>query len=153
MENMINRILVVSWITHECRESVRFGVSLAEKYRAELSVIHVVNTLWTQGWNLPKITQIDEQKKDRERAQKELDAIIDKEKKKGMTIRVFVKEGQPVEGILKTVEEEKIDLLVMRAHEAGLLEHFLIRGSNDEIIRRMPCSIVLVKSEPGPAMI
>jgi len=152
MEN-IQRILVVSWITNACRDSVQFGVSLAEKYRAELTVIHVLNTLWTQGWNLPKISLIEEQEKDRKKVKSELDKIIDREKKKGMTIRVCVKEGNPVEAILKTVEEERIDLLVMRAHEAGLLEYFLISGSNDEIIRKMPCSIVLVKSEPGPALI
>lgn len=152
MEN-INRILVVSWITQACREPVRFGISLAEKYQAELSVIHVVNTLWTQGWNLPKISLLEEQEKDRKKAKRELDKIIDSEKKKGMSIRVLIKEGNPVEGILKTVEDEKIDLIVLRAHEAGLLENFLISGSNDAIIRKMPCSIVLVKSEPGPALI
>jgi nucleotide-binding universal stress UspA family protein len=48
------------------------------------------------------------------------------------------------------VSEEKIDLIVMLAHEEGRIEHALFGGENDAIIRRMPCSILLVKKEPGP---
>jgi nucleotide-binding universal stress UspA family protein len=46
------------------------------------------------------------------------------------------------------VEEENIDLLIMSAHEEGHMEHFLFGGSNEELIRKMPCSIMLVKKEP-----
>ena len=36
----------------------------------------------------------------------------------------------------------------MLAHEEGRLEHMLFGGDNDAIIRKMPCSILLVKKEP-----
>jgi len=143
----INRILVVSWITPSCRKSAHYGVSLAAKYRAELSVIHIVNTFWLQGWSVPMISMIEERKRDLEREKQELDEIINSEKKKGMNIREFIKEGNPVEEILKTIENEKIDLVVLRAQEEGRLEHLIISGSNDAIIRKMPCSIFLVKDE------
>ena len=143
----INRILVVSWMTRCCQKSLHYGVSLAEKYKAELSVIHIVNTLWFEGWSLPMISVIEERKKELERVKQELDKIIDSEKKRGMTIREFIKEGDPVEGILKTIKDEKIDLLILRAYEQGRIERFLISGSNDAIILKMPCSILLVKTE------
>jgi nucleotide-binding universal stress UspA family protein len=38
----------------------------------------------------------------------------------------------------------------MLAHEEGHLEHFLFGRSNEEIIRKMPCSVLLVKKEPEP---
>jgi universal stress protein A len=38
----------------------------------------------------------------------------------------------------------------MLAHEEGRLEHFISGRSNEEIIRHMPCSIMLVKKEPAP---
>ena len=53
------------------------------------------------------------------------------------------------EDILKTSVQEKIDLLVMLAHEEGHLEDLLFNRSNDELVRKMPCSILLVKNEPG----
>lgn len=145
----IKRILVVSWITGCCQESIHYGVSLAEKYKAELAVVHIVNTLWLEGWNLPTISLIEERKRDLERVKLELDKLIKIEKKKGMAIREFIKEGDPVAGILETIKDEKIDLLVLRAHEESRVERFLVGGSNDAIIRKMPCSIFLVKFEPG----
>jgi len=138
-------------MTQSCQETVHYGVSLAENYKAELAVIHIVNTFWLQGWNLPITSLIEERKKDLEKVKKELDRIIEHEKKKGVTIREIIKEGDPVKGILKTIEEEKIDLAVLRAQEEGRLEHFLISGSNDAIIRKMPCCIFLVKAKPVPA--
>jgi len=51
---------------------------------------------------------------------------------------------------VKMVKEEKIDLLILSAHAEGRIEHALFGGENDAIIRRMPCSILLVKDEPEP---
>lgn len=45
--------------------------------------------------------------------------------------------------------KEKIDLLVLPAHEDGLLEDRFFNRSNDELVRKMPRSILLVKNEPG----
>jgi len=144
----INRILVVSWVTQACQKTVHYGVSLAEKYNAELSVIHIVNTFWLQDWSVPKISMIEERKENLDREKHELDEIIAKEKKKGINIRELIKEGDPAEEILKTIADEKIDLVVLRAQTEGRLEHFIISGSNEAIIRKMPCSIFLVKDEP-----
>jgi nucleotide-binding universal stress UspA family protein len=77
----------------------------------------------------------------------ELHEIISLEKKKGMAIKEFVKEGIPSEVILKLIKEEAIDLLILRSYEESRLERMLVGGSNDEIIRAMPCSIFLVKQE------
>lgn len=37
----------------------------------------------------------------------------------------------------------------MLAHEEGRLEDLFFNRSNDELVRKMPCSIMLVKKEPG----
>ncbi len=37
----------------------------------------------------------------------------------------------------------------MLADEEDHLEHFLFGRSNEELVRRMPCSILLVKKEPA----
>jgi nucleotide-binding universal stress UspA family protein len=145
----IRRILAVSWITQYCKATIHSAVSLAAKYDAELSVIHVVDTSWMQGWNLPMMLHEEEHQKEMERIKAELNSIINREKKGGMKIKTIIKEGDPVEEILKVIEKEKVDLVVLRAHEESRIEHFMVGGSNDAIIRKMPCSIYLVKNEPG----
>jgi nucleotide-binding universal stress UspA family protein len=144
----IRRILGVSWMTQYCQRTVHYAVSLAAKYGAELSVIHVIDTLWSQGWNLPTMSQEESREKDEERIQSELDNIISGETKGGVKIKTIIKEGDPIEEILKVIEEEKIDLVILRAHEESRIERLLVGGSNDALIRKMPCSILLVKKEP-----
>jgi universal stress protein A len=147
----IKRIMVVSRMTKYCQKAVHYGVSLAKQYGAELSVVHVVHDpLIFSGWNLPIPSLAEEFKKTIADAKKELGAIINMEKEKGMTIKEMIREGEPTKEILKAVKEEQIDLLIMLAHEEGRLEHFLFGRSNESIVRTMPCSIFLVKKEPEP---
>jgi universal stress protein A len=151
MNDDIKRILVVSRMTKYCQKAVHYGVSLARKYGAELYVIHVIhNPFGYEGWNLP-ITSL---KKDYQRIQQEakddLDRLIDSEKANGMAVKELIRGGEPTKEVLKVIKEENIDLLILLAHEEGRLEHFLFGRSNEALIRRMPCSILMVKKEPEP---
>jgi nucleotide-binding universal stress UspA family protein len=94
------------------------------------------------------MSQEESREKDEERIQSELDNIISGETKGGVKIKTIIKEGDPIEEILKVIEEEKIDLVILRAHEESRIERLLVGGSNDALIRKMPCSILLVKKEP-----
>ena len=147
----IKRILVVSRDTKDCRKAVRYGVSLSRKYKAELYVIHVVHDPFSlAGWNLPLLSLDEEYKRLLRETREELAATIAAEKKKGMKVKELVKEGYPATEIFQVVKDENIDLIILLAHEEGRLEHFLFGQSNDEIIRKMPCSILMVKKEPEP---
>jgi nucleotide-binding universal stress UspA family protein len=146
----VKRILVVSRMTKYCRKAVHSGVSLCKKYGAELYVIHVIhNPFGYEGWNLPISSLKEDYKKIQQKAKADLDAIINSEKTEGVTVTELILEGEPTKEILKVVEEKNIDLIILLAHEEGRLEHFLFGRSNEELIRRMPCSILMVKKEPG----
>ena len=145
----IARILVVSRMTKDCRKAVHYGVSLSQKYGAELYVIHVVHDpVMFSGWNLPIPTMREEYLKTVKEAKEDLSAVIRDEESKGLSIKEIIEEGEPTEKILAAVKENSIDLIIMLAHEEGRLEHFLFGRSNEEIFRKMPCSILLVKKEP-----
>ena len=81
----------------------------------------------------------------------DLDRIIEAEQNTGIPIEVSFEGGDPDEKILHFVKENKIDLLIMLSHEEGRLEHLLFGRSIDKIIRKLPCSVLLVKQEPGRA--
>ena len=144
----IKRILVVSRIiTKGCHQAIHYGISLSKKYGAELSVLHIIDTFWIKGWNVPMIGVEEEYKKELKRTKEELDVMINMEKEKGMVVKELLKEGDPTEEILKVINEENIDLIILLAHEESRVEHFLFGRSNEEIIRKIPCSILLVKQK------
>ncbi len=148
----IKRILVVSRMIQTCRPAVQSGVSLARCYGAELYIIHsVYNPFGLKGWSLGTMSLAKQYSQILEETRLALSEIVAEEKAKGMTIKVIVSEGEPTEEILLTVRAEKIDLLVMLAHEEGFLENLIFNRSNDELVRKMPCSILLVKKEPEAA--
>ena len=127
--------------------TIQAGISLSRKYKAELSVIHVMDTTWLQGWSVPMISMEQEHKKEMEKHKEELHDIINIENKKGVSIKEFVREGTSSDVILKLIKEEDIDLLILRSYEESRFERMLVGSNNDEIIRAMPCSIFLVKQE------
>jgi len=145
--DIVSHILVVSWLTKYCENTIKFGVSLSRKYNAELSVIHVMDTKLLQGWSIPMVSVEQEHKRDMEKRRKELHNIVSSEMEKGLKIKEYVSEGNPSEVILRHIEEKKVDLLILRMHEQSALERMLVGGGNEEIIRAKPCSIFLVKQQ------
>jgi len=129
------------------RKAIRFGIALSNKYGSELFVIHVVHDpISFESW-FPVSTKESLDKR-KEKAKKEIDKIINTEKEAGRHIEELMVEGNPFNEIMKAVEEEKIDLIILPTHEEGRLEHYLFSHINDKIIKAMPCSVMLVKSEP-----
>jgi nucleotide-binding universal stress UspA family protein len=153
MENF-RRILVISRMTPHCRDAIRSGIFLARKFDAKLEVLHFVSNpgdmkVVNAPGLLPKEEHKNYQNIQRE-AKEELDKVIRQETRDGFPIKELISDRDPVEEVVKVVKEEKIDLVVMLAHEEGRLEHALFGGENDAIIRRLPCSMLLVKKEPEP---
>jgi nucleotide-binding universal stress UspA family protein len=153
--NEIKRILAVCRATKHCEKVVDYGISLAKQNNAKLYVLHVVDDPFgLEAWSLPVVSwqEIRKEYKDmQEKARADLDQIIKSERSTGTPIEVSVAGGDPDEKILGFVRENEIDLLIMLAHEEGRLEHLLFGRSIDKIIRKLPCSVMLVKQEPGPA--
>jgi len=146
--NDIRRIMVVATDIKHSRETVHSGVSLARKYDAELVVLHVEHDPFgVDGWNLPFLSVDEEYKALLKEAKKNLEKVIQVESGSGLQVKEVIREGEPIGAIRKVVEEEKIDLLIFPAHEESRLEHFLFGRINEAIIRRLPCSILLLKQE------
>ncbi len=146
-----NHILVVSRSTKHCQKAIYYGISLAKKYGAELSIYHSLHDplgMWEWDLLIPyERTMREEYKKAQQKAKEEIDKIIIAEKAQCMPVKEFIRKGDLSDEILRIVEEEKIDLIVMLAHERRRLEHHLFDLDIEQIILKMPCSILLVKSE------
>ncbi len=149
----LKRILVVCRMMRHCANAIRCGISLSRHYGAELYVLHVSDSPRNcgQGWNLSAPALILDNKYDTmlQKTRNELHAIVNCVGSTGAHVTELVRRGDPGEVIMQVVEEKDADLIIMSAHEEGRLERFLFNYSNEKIIRRIPCSILLVKTEPA----
>jgi nucleotide-binding universal stress UspA family protein len=126
---------------------------MSRQLGAKLYVLHIMDNPFKSGqkWNLsaPTLTLANEYDKMLQKTKEELDAIINTERLNGNNIIELIRTGDAAEVIMQVADEKDIDLIVMSAHEEGRLEQILFGYSNEKIIRRMPCSILLVKTEPA----
>src|SRR5512141_2021109 len=115
----IKRILVVSRWTDDCKKAIHYGISCARLLGAKLTILQVEHdplSLRAGALALPSLRQVEEEYRAMmAQVKKEVDVIIQEEKAQGLSIKQIVKDVEPVREILKVVEEEKIDLLVMAA--------------------------------------
>ncbi len=146
MEN-VKRILVVSRMTMFSRKAIRFGISVANKYGSELYVLHIAydSNVFESWFPVSMKKSADELMR---KAKKEIDDIIRSEREGGISIEEIMASGKPFKEVMRVVEEKGIDLIILPTHKEGRLEHYLFSRTNDEIIKEMPCSILLVKSDP-----
>lgn len=145
----VKKILVVCRMVRFCSKVVHYGVSLASKYGSEVIVMNVIHDPFgIEGWSLPLPSLAEDYRRLFEKTKKELEEIIAREKTHGTPIRELIREGKPVDEILRVIREEKIDLLLLPAHEETRIERFIFGDDNQEIMHKMPCSIMLVKRGP-----
>jgi nucleotide-binding universal stress UspA family protein len=144
----ISRILVVSRMTKVDRKAFHYGVSLARAVGAELLLLYIVRDLSGTGKREATVSSLDaNSRREITRAHKGLHDLVTLERSRGLGVKELVKEGTPADVIVKTVVEERIDLLIMPAHEEGKIEHYLFcRGTND-IVKKLPCSILLIQED------
>ena len=83
--------------------------------------------------------------------EQQFDTIIEAEQTQGMVIRRITKHGHPAEEILKAAYEGEIDLLIMAHHPEDSLQYYLFCRDHEEVIGKVPCSIILVRTEPRVA--
>ncbi|MBP7526553.1 MAG: universal stress protein [Syntrophorhabdaceae bacterium] len=149
----VKRILVVSRSTEECKKAFHYGVSLARAYGAELSILHIEYDPFNKvGLHyLASLGSFQEEYRAHEKqVREELDAMIREEKAVGMAIKEMVEQGEPVQQTLEAVKKCGTDLIIMAAHEEGRIERMIYGRSTHEILRRLPCSLMLVKGELSP---
>ena len=148
----VKRILVVSRSTVECKKALHYGVTLAKAFSAQLSILHIeYDPFENIGFHhvaSTSLTDFREEYRVREKQiREEIDAHIRHEMAEGTVVSEIVERGEPLEQTLRAVEKDKIDLIIMAAHEEGRIERMIYGRSTHELIRKLPCSIMFVKGE------
>ena len=142
---MFNNILVVSRSTKKCIKVLRTGIDLARRFDAKLHLLHIVpDPLNLREWDMQSPSFDREFEKMVAQARVELDRLVKAEGAQGLVISEWVKGGDPITEIEAVVKDENVDLILLRAHKQGRLEHVFFGRTNDAIIRSLPATLLLV---------
>jgi nucleotide-binding universal stress UspA family protein len=119
--------------------------SLGEKYHTEVHVLYVIEELayhepWYGEFDRSHIDKIHEWEK--ERAQKRLDEICENYLKGCPLYIRHIAIGEPAQEILKLIDREKVDMVVMASH--GRRGHFHFGSVAEKVVKNSPVPVVTI---------
>jgi nucleotide-binding universal stress UspA family protein len=144
----LKRILVPTDFSESARRALRYGMSFAREYKADLVLLHVVENL-TVGYAsdlfpVPMAEVFDEISG---YAKTELAKLGAEAREKGVSVRELVVQGKPSAEIVRVAKEETADMIVLGTHGKGMLDKALFGSTAERVIRRAPCPVLTVGLE------
>lgn len=139
----IKKILVPTDFSESAKHALNYGVSFAREYKADLILVHVVETL-TVGYAsdlfpVPMAEVFDEISG---YAKTEIGKLATEIREKGLSVREMVLQGKPSAEIVRIAKEEGVDIIVLGTHGKGMLDQALFGSTAERVIRKAPCPVL-----------
>lgn len=146
----IEKILVPTDFSQGSHKALQYAVMLGTEFKAKIVLLHVVSTpLDISGMHVPHFSLDKIMEEMRERAEKEMEALLQEKniKKAGITFETQVREGVPFLQIIQGAKEAEADLIVMGTHGRTGLEHVFFGSTAEKVVRKAPCPVLTVRPE------
>jgi nucleotide-binding universal stress UspA family protein len=153
----LQKILFPTDFSRCAEQALAHAVFLAEKYDAEIHVLHVVTLFEDQPSIISdEITETEETiRKLEDIAGKQLNKVVDSQGSDNLKIITATKrEVSAAPAILEYASENNIDLIVMGTHGRRGLGHLLLGSAAEEVVRLAACPVFTIRElkEPKPVM-
>lgn len=143
----LKRILWPTDFSRTAEAALPYVTSLTRKYNAEIHVLYVIEDLaHHEGWygefgsdHIQKLMEFSEKS-----ARQKLDQICEKYLEGCPLYIKHVATGDPAREILRVIEEEKIDMVVMTSR--GEKGHFNFGSVSEKVVRNSKVPVVIVPS-------
>ncbi|HXG11081.1 MAG TPA: universal stress protein [Gemmataceae bacterium] len=143
----LRRILVPTDFSKHSQNALTYGAAFAEKFGAELYLLHVVQDLalfipdaiTVAPPVAPPVEQFIAA------ARSALERVTQESNLQGLTIHPEVREGTPFYEIIRFAQEKDIDLIVMGTHGHSGLAHVLLGSTAEKVVRKAPCPVLTVR--------
>ena len=154
----IKRILYATDLSESAKHAFNYAAAIANRFDAKITVLHVIESIASNAeWQIVEYLGEDRWKElQKENKQEFLESV-----KKSLSNfcedmtssliscpflvdDLLVKEGVPVDEILKAVDSKNCDMVVMGTHGYGMLADALIGSTARRIVRRCKKPVMVV---------
>jgi nucleotide-binding universal stress UspA family protein len=149
----IKSILFPTDISRCADQALEHAVFLAEKYEADIHVLHVVTLFRDQPEIVSdEIAETEEMiRKLEDIAEKQLSKVVDSHGSDDMKITIAKRRGvSAAPAILEYASEKDIDLIVMGTHGRRGVGHLLLGSAAEEVVRLADCPVLTVRESEKP---
>ena len=144
----IKKILFPIDLTLNSSKVLPYVLSASEKYNSMIYLLHVVEDVRSFGSQY--IDDIPHEHLDRfqqeaaEAAKKAMDRVCDEQLQSCPNFQRKMVSGDPATEILKLIESEGIDLVIMGTHGRKGLEHVIFGSVAENVVKKSPAPVLTI---------
>ena len=147
---MHKRILIPTDGSENAIRAGEYAISLANINDADIIVLNVIDTYYLEAITHPDVREsVDEDiRSSVKKALERFEEKIEENKCKGtcqnVNFKILIKEGKPSDVILKTIDEEGIDQVIIGKSGKHGLERFLLGNTTERVLKdaKVPVNVI-----------
>ena len=141
----IKKILFPLDLTENSSKILPYVLSISEKYDSIVYLLHVVQDLNRWGKLYVPHPSMDKfQEEAIESAKKAMDTVCENQLQSCPNFQKRVVSGDTVDEILKVIESEDIDLLIMGTHGRKGLDHTIFGSVAEKMVKKSPAPVLVI---------
>lgn len=142
------RILVPVDYSDHCLSALGYAAELAQRFGGQLDIVHV----WDRPTYISDAVLVGHGTQQRplgelirENAERDMKSFLEKLKlPEGVLSKERLLSGDPASALLKEIEKEKYDVVVMGTHGRAGFAHLLLGSVTEKLIRHSPVPVLIV---------
>jgi nucleotide-binding universal stress UspA family protein len=143
----LHRILVPTDFSKYSQNALQYAVAFADKFGAELHLLHVVQDLAlfvpdTVTGTPPVVPPVEQLTA---AVREGLQRVVRDNGLERLRVCPEVREGTPFYEIIRFAKEKDVDLIVMGTHGRSGLAHVLLGSVTEKVVRKAPCPVLTVR--------
>jgi len=146
MDSIIKKILIPIDFSDYSKAALKYSVSFAKVFNAELILIYVVEpVIYPPDFSMGQVALPTVDLDLNTRAKEELDKLVKTEINSTLKARTTVRTGKPFVEIIECAKEEDIDLIIIATHGHSGVEHILFGSTAEKVVRKAPCPVLTLR--------
>jgi len=144
----LKNILVATDFSEPSNSALEYGRAIARTFNASLHVLHVVDSLVSQGMlaDAAPVDYSDLSKELEAAARRQLEATIREDDRRELGAKtVLMTFSGPAHGIVSYATKANIDLIVMGTHGRGGWSHLIMGSVAEKVVRLARCPVLTVR--------
>jgi nucleotide-binding universal stress UspA family protein len=118
-------------------DALAYAFSVAQENEARITLLHVIHDAAADVSGKYRDSLV-------KGVEKQLADLVPGEARNWCDVVTCVETGVPYRIILRTLEDEKVDLLVMNIHGKGMLDRALLGSTAERVVRASSCPVMLI---------
>ena len=143
----LKRILVPIDFSEYSKKALRYAISFAKQFNAELLLIYVVEpAIYPADFSFGQVTLPNLETELRIRGKRELENLEKNQICGKVPSKTIIRSGKPFLEIINAAKAEEVDLIIIATHGHTGVEHILFGSTAEKVVRKAPCPVLVVRS-------